>query len=203
MSMTVTADALGSLEAYLGSRPEVAKRSARMALNTVAQGKGMRRLKTAVDEEIAFPGGYVNDKLYVKRKALDERLETVIAARTRPTSLARFATMGQTIASSKAAGVTVQVHHGVTRKLPAFFMRLRVGKILDADNYNLGLAIRLKPGERIRGKKKPYNDSDATLFLLYGPSVDQVFREVAYEQSEPILLDVETEFLRNFARLSE
>ena len=40
------------------------------------------------------------------------------------------------------------------------------------------------------------------VYLLYGPSVDQVFRSVADDKTPKILSDVTAEFLRQFARLS-
>jgi hypothetical protein len=37
--------------------------------------------------------------------------------------------------------------------------------------------------------------------LLYGPSVDQVFRTVAVDISPPLLDNLQSEFLRQFQRL--
>jgi hypothetical protein len=41
----------------------------------------------------------------------------------------------------------------------------------------------------------------AGVALLYGPSVDQVFRTVAVDISQPLLVHLENEFLRQFIRL--
>lgn len=59
-------------------------------------------------------------------------------------------------------------------------------------------------GERVINKKvaTPFN-ADATLQLLYGPSVDQIMLDAAVEEGGAILEDVDTEFLRNFSRLTE
>jgi hypothetical protein len=81
----------------------------------------------------------------------------------------------------------------------AFLMRLRAGAGT-ADNYNIGLAIRLAPGERIRNKRV-MTQVGHNLYLLYGPSVDQVFRTVADDNAPEIATMVRDEFYRQFARL--
>jgi hypothetical protein len=43
---------------------------------------------------------------------------------------------------------------------------------------------------------------DGNLYLLYGPSVDQVFRDVRFEVQAPIGDVLESSFLRNYGRLS-
>jgi hypothetical protein len=43
----------------------------------------------------------------------------------------------------------------------------------------------------------------AGVALLYGPSVDQVFRSVAVEISPPLLVNLEVEFLRQFIRMTQ
>ena len=69
----------------------------------------------------------------------------------------------------------------------AFLMNLRSG--------NLGLAVRLAPGERIDNKRRMVQMSNG-LYLLYGPSVDQVFRSVAEDVSADAGDFLEQEFLR-------
>ena len=75
----------------------------------------------------------------------------------------------------------------------AFLVRLK--------NNNIGLAVRLKPGEVLQNSEKAVR-LDNNVYLLYGPSVDQVFRSVADDKTPKILSDVTAEFLRQFARLS-
>lgn len=207
MSVTITADALPRLADYLERSPARAREAARLSINDVAGGSGLKLLRDAVQDEAAFPARYVDkSKLYLARKAYNNRLEAVIAARTRPTSLARFAVPGQTpLSTRREKGVRVQVHHGATRRMSsAFLVRLRAGNQVSDEAYNLGLAIRLKPGERIINKRQQSAvQLDHNLYLLYGPSVDQVFREIASEQSPAILDKVESEFYRQFVRLGD
>lgn len=208
MSFTVTADALPDLELFLDRLPDRTKRAARMAINDVAGGSGLKLLRTAVEDEIAFPNGYVNkERLDQRRKATNDSLEATISGRIRATSLARFATPGQTPDNTRAkkdqtAGVRVQVHHGRTRRMDgAFLVRLRSGAGIADDSYNLGLAIRLKAGDTIRNKTAQSGvQLDHNLYLLYGPSVQQVFGDVASEKAPEVSQMVAFDFLRHFNR---
>jgi hypothetical protein len=201
MSLTVTSDALADLSRYIDTLPGVSRRAARLAINDVATGKGMTLLRKLINNQVNFPSGYVNNtRLSVKRKATDQLLEAVIAARMRPTSLARFAP-GQTPENTRRSGVRVQVKGGGKLIKQAFLMRLKAGKALSDENFNMGLAVRLKPGEQIPNKTKQLH-IESNLYLLYGPSVDQVFSGVADEAAPELADEVETEFLRQFARLS-
>jgi hypothetical protein len=78
----------------------------------------------------------------------------------------------------------------------AFFINLNSG--------NIGLGIRLKNGETLTnttGAKIITKGPLAGVALLYGPSVDQVFRSVAVDISPPLLDALSIEFLRQFDRL--
>lgn len=205
MTVTIIAEGLRECQAYFELASTVASQAARLALNDVAKGSGMKLIRTAILEQVDFPSGYVNsDRLYVSKQATDGDLEVGITARMRPTSLARFAE--ESVGAKTKRGVHVQIKAGGAVKFmaSAFLVRLKAGATLSDDNYNVGLAIRLKPGQTIINKRAQSGvQLGHNLYLLYGPSVDQVFREVASEQTEPILDQVETEFFRQFARLSD
>ena len=66
---------------------------------------------------------------------------------------------------------------------------------------NLGVAIRLKPGEVVHNKKVMQRIS-GNLYLLFGPSISQVFSTVREDISPETLDFAETEFLRQLDRLS-
>lgn len=197
MSYLIHSEQLKGMYTYFEQAPEIAKLSASLALNQVAERKALPLLRKAIGSQIAFPTGYLDspDRLRISRKASPNRLETVITGRDRPTSLARFAP-GQTPEGSRGKSLTVQVKHGRAKRLAkAFLIRLR--------NDNIGLAIRLKQGETVRNK----NDVKAVsmgkgLYLLYGPSVDQVMKTVATEAVAPVGDLMVDEFYRQFARLS-
>lgn len=205
MSVTVTADVLGNLASFIDSVPDRARLAARLAINTVANRTGKQKIEAAIYKEIAFPAGYLDapDRLGVAKNATEADLTAIIRARQRATSLARFLTPGQSISSSRTSGVKVQVKPGQTVDMKnAFLVRLRQGAALTETQNNLGLAVRLKPGENIRNR---YDGNPPEIFpnvyLLYGPSVDQVFRNVADDLSDGIADDVEKEFTRQFNRI--
>ncbi len=208
--MPVNVLAIGSdeLKEYLEQVPEIANNSIRMAINSVAAGKGMTLIKKSMTDEIAFPSGYLNaDRLKLTKRATQTNLEAVITGRKRATSLARFVTGGAMVANSKrGGGVQVRVKKGKTTYLKnAFLVRLNKGASLTEDNYNIGLAVRLSAGESLSNKRSQHKSwlVPGRVALLYGPSVDQVFAEVSETVAPKIGDMVAAEFHRNFARLSK
>lgn len=201
MTARIETRGLAELDRYLVLAPREARTSVRIALNQVAQRSGIRTLREAMEEEVAFPKGYLTDpkRFGVTQRATDAALEARITARSRPTSLARFASGNALIGGGKAGTLTVRVNPNRRRGLSkAFLVRLRAGEgpVTD-DSFNLGLAVRLKPGERISNKTRmvPFGGG---LYLLYGPSVDQVFRSVAVDKSDELADLVSAEFFRQF-----
>lgn len=206
MSATIIAEGLPDLTRYLERTPAVARRAARLAINQVAERKALRAAREAIAEQVAFPRTYLtdNNRLSITRRATDDNLVAVVTGRQRPTSLARFAP-GQA-PGRRGAGVTVRVKPGRSEAMRrAFLIRLRRGRAPVTDeSFNLGLAVRLRPGERVENKIRMVPmKGDSGLYLLYGPSVEQVFRSVAADISPAVLDDLATEFLRQFVRLSE
>lgn len=165
--------------------------AARNAINR-ATDRARTRSDREIRKQVNFPARYLSDRLRVAKRASGRNLEGVITGRDRPTSLARFAKNRNPAATRKAGEVKLTVKPGTTTTIPnAFLMPLR--------NGNLGLALRLKPGETIRNKKYLTKVSKG-LYLLYGPSVNQVFRTVADEKAAP---DAATFLEREFLRLLE
>ena len=206
--MTVSVITSGSKELleYLDTMPEIAKRAMRLAINGTAKGKGMTAIKRQMLDEIAFPSGYLNaDRLRVTSLASDNKLEATITGRKRATSLARFVTGNPVVGSKRQGGISVRVQKGRTTYLKeAFLVRLRRGASLSEDNYNIGLAVRLKAGETLANKRSQHQAwlVPNKVALLYGPSVDQVFAGVI-EELRPVIGDeVAAEFHRQFVRLS-
>lgn len=200
--MKVEVQAIKALEDFLKAAPEITPKAAALAMNTVIPRSGMTRYRKAIAGQVAFPPGYLDDpeKFGVTRSASASRLESVITARARPTSLARFSTSG----AVGQEGLAVKVKAGRTVRLKrAFLVRLKAGSILDGENFNLGLAVRV-PGGQFHNKKDQSRMVHLAkdVFLLYGPSIDQVFRAVSQTETPMVLDEIETEFYRQFARLS-
>ncbi len=206
MSARITALNLLDITEYLGSRPAVARKAARLAINDTATRKAVPDFRKLMLEEVDFPAGYLDNKNFgVTKKAADTDLTAVITARQRPTSLARFAKGQSFEGARRTGGVNVRVNKGGgSRRIKrAFFVRLRRGKDTQ-DGFNLGLAIRLKPGERLRGRKKGGAGVQVApdLYILQGPSVDQVFRETSVAGSPAVADGLLKEFTRQFVRLN-
>jgi hypothetical protein len=190
MTYVVAVRGLSDLRAALADLPEDVRRSAQLAVNFT-----LRKTRTSASRQILdqvnFGSAYLNDKdrLAISKFATPRDLSGSILGRDRPTSLARFAT-----ASGK--GVTIQVKPGSSRRSKrAFFIKLKAGSASIESKFNQGLAIRLKQGEQVKNKKDMVQIAKG-LYLLYGPSVAQVFEAVA-SASAPVAADyLEKEFIR-------
>jgi hypothetical protein len=153
----------------------------------------------SIREQVNFPASYLNPsegRLKVTAYASQANLKSVISARVRPTMLARFSS-GGTVGK---AGVSVEVAPGFAKFMKrAFLIRLPAGRGGDVDTKsNLGLAIRLRPNEVIHNKKVMARIK-GNLYLLYGPSVSEVFKTVRGDIS-PLVQD---ELAAEFSRLIE
>jgi hypothetical protein len=188
--------------------PETVDRASALAINeTIRFGhaESSRRIR----EQVAFSASYVgrstdsNARLRVAKRARVGDLEGVIAGRTRPTSLRQFMQSAK-LGRGGYVKVRVSPSKGSKRIPNAFPMKLRRGTgVYDAENANEGVAIRLKNGKMPAGvNKKQMVQVDGNLYLLYGPSVDQVFRDVRFEVQAPMGDKLESNFLRNFGRLN-
>lgn len=176
--------------------------SAAIAENAVrAINKTIERSRASASRimrsQVNFKAGYLSrqDRLGVTKKATRADLEAVITGRHRPTSLAQFVRGAAVVGSRRRAGVTVEVKPGLVQRLPkAFFIKLRAGNT-DAGPGNTGLAIRLPQGKRPDRAYKP-TLVGKNLWLLYGPSIDQVFDDAANDISPDAAEFLEAEFLR-------
>lgn len=194
----VFVEGLESLSDIEKATPSVRLAAVR-AINKITRD-GRVELARMILKEVNFPASYVgpqNKRLYVSKQATRNELEGRITARSRATSLARFVT-GQ---PGKGQGVRVQVTPGKSRFMKkAFLIKLPAGSAGVDTKYNMGLAIRLRPGEALKNKRTARRMANG-LYLLYGPSVDQVFRAedgdgVANDIAPDLAAKLEREFLR-------
>jgi hypothetical protein len=196
---------LPDFQKFLAIAPEKATEAARIAINQTAERKGLKMAKEAMQAQVNFPRGYFSEidsrsnkpKFGISYRATDKNLAAGITARQEPTSLSRFSpqrasfTRGQ---HRRGTPIRVAVNPGGGSTLDrAFFLPLRSG--------NIGLGIRLKNGETLTnttGAKLITSGPLKGVALLYGPSVDQVFRSVAVDIAPVILESLALEFLRQF-----
>jgi hypothetical protein len=178
----------------IGDLPKQIAENARRAIEAT-----LKRTRTDAAQrmmrQVNFTARYLtgeNGKLALGKRPTTSNLEGSIIGRQRPTSLATFSSGG----TPNRPGMRVQVKPGFARFLPkAFLFRLRAGTANIETRSNLGLAIRLKRGETIRNKKHMIA-LDRNLYLLYGPSVDQVFNTVSEDVSLGAAAFLENEFSR-------
>lgn len=204
LSVVIEAAGLTELKRFYDLAPVAATQAARIAINQSAERKGLTLARAAMTAQVNFPRGYFNEinrtgkpNLGMAYRATDASLEAGIAGRQEPTSLSRFSTERGRFTQGRhrrGAPISVSVTPGRSRALPrAFFLRLR--------NNNVGLGIRLKNGETLTntvGAKIITSGPLKGVALLYGPSVDQVFRTVAVDISPEVLDALTVEFLRQF-----
>lgn len=195
---TVVVEGLRDLREIEGLHDEILFNTVR-AINTVAD-RGRTMAARMIGQQVAFPATYLNPaakRLFVSRKATRGSPEARITARARATSLARFVTGG----AAGGKGLRVEVKPGSTRFLRrAFLIKLRAGSAPVDTKSNMGLAVRLKPGDDLRNKKNVVKMARG-LYLLYGPSVDQVFLDnegegVAADIAPDLAEKLTAEFLR-------
>lgn len=187
----VAIEGLSALQDFEKLPDEVIK-AARLAVNATAR-RGQAVAARSMERQVHFPRGYLTGKegrLSISKFAEGNDLEARVKGRDRPTSLARFV-RGPLVTSGKnrTRGVTVEVKPGIARRMDgAFAIRL--------NNGNTGLALRTKDGKRPSAGAKLIGPN---LYLLYGPSVDQVFVDTR-NQVRPELEDY---MEREFSRLLE
>lgn len=164
-------------------------RAAKLAVNDTLR-TSRNAAARSMEKQINFPRGYLtgqHGRLTIPQFASDNDLSGIVRGKDRPTSLARFV-VGGAKPGSKGKGVSVSVDPGIAKYMPsAFAIKLK--------NGNIGLAFRTKNGKppKSMGAKQM---SDG-LWLLYGPSVDQVFQATRGMIKE----DMEAHMSKEFQRL--
>lgn len=191
--------AIEGLSAYesLQEIPEKILLAASRAINKTTERARVAG-RREIQKQVNLPARYISDNLFTGQAATTQRLEREIVGRFRPTSLARYA-RGTPESTRRAGGVNLNVAPGGGARWMgrAFLVRLRgIGGESTGPNANIGLAIRLRPGETIRNKKVTVSVTKSGLTLLYGPSVDQLFQTVREDIAPDTSDFLEREFLR-------
>lgn len=158
--------------------PKVRAAAAKALNATLSVGRTMAA--DGIANDIRLPASYIKagDRLTIPKRARPDDLEGILRASDSPISLARFV-RGAPVKGTKnePGGINVELKlgHAIFMK-GAFLLKLRRGSAaVSADSFNLGLAVRTKVGERPNRAYKP-KDLGNGLWLLYGPSVDQIFK---------------------------
>lgn len=204
MALTFRAIGLPAFAERVQKWPDGAAKAAMMAINTSAR-RARTEASRAIRQQVALPASYLNEpgRLFVGPFATVGRLQAVLRARQRPTMLARFGK--QATRQGKRAGIRVKVKAGggSKRMRSAFFVRLNSG--------NLGIAVRAELAGQLGLKRRGLTSSikptgsrqKGRYIVLYGPSVDQVFRTVKDDIAPSVAAFTNNEFVRQFARLAK
>lgn len=154
--------------------------ASRIAINDGARfavREGAKDISSELNLSQRYIMGGPAPRLAVRRFASDADLEAVVTGRDRPTSLSRFARTAVRFGKQRLSPtVKVSAQGGGQRIRGSFFVRLRRGVSMDGETFNVGLAVRLKPGQRIPGKNVMAKPGRSGFYLLYGPSVGQAYR---------------------------
>lgn len=164
---------------FIGEVSDMQLRAMSKALNK-AGPHTRTMMDRAIRDQVAYPASYLRPstkRLFVAKKANKSKLETVIEGRGRPTSLARFVKGGAASMKNrktKPEQINVEVKPGSIGGIKRAWIVNLPGA---PDSNNLGLAVRTKPGQKPKGAYAPKR-LDNNVWLLYGPSVDQVLYSV-------------------------
>jgi hypothetical protein len=201
MTASVLAVGLKEFVRFAEELPEIATEAAYLAINDTSRDS-VPLLKREMRKQVNFPSKYLNaDRLAIRRKASRVSLEAVISGRDRPTSLARFATPGSNPKNTRGRPLKVKV------KGSGAAQTLRRAFLIELKNGNVGLGIRLPKDQVPDSAYKPVpltrrGGQETGVWLLYGPSVDQVLKGVTGDVTDDIAEMLDRNFLRQFNRLT-
>lgn len=201
MTYQIEAKGLDGFREVLEALGAAVEPAAALALNEGAR-YGRRLGSEQIRREVNLKASYIDaGRLQVTRRADASNLEAIITARDRPTSLARFGQGAPRFGAQRVAPrVRVKASGGSSTLKRGFYLRLRRGNsVVSSENANIGLAIRLKEGERVENKSQMASIGDG-VYLLYAPSVGQVFRGVSERIAEDVGIQVANHFAHHLGR---
>jgi hypothetical protein len=167
----------------LASWRDLDKKAARNMSRAVnaAAARAKAESSREISAQVGFPSNYLTgDRFSITKYSTDADPESIITARFRPTSLARFVTSmssarGRGRGATAPVGLAVEVKPGLAKFMTgAFTIPLRRGTADIDTQSNMGVAIRLR-GTPMHNKRVMAVSLAKGLYLLYGPSVAQVF----------------------------
>lgn len=203
MSAGIELEALGivSLARYVRELPEIANEAAFLSVSDTsksARAAAARKMVTT----LTWPKSYLdNGRLGIAKRATRSDLTAEIKGRDRPTSLARFSATPVRFGRQQGIKVSIVRGKGQPMMRRAFYMRLKRGRSMDTENPNVGLAVRLGKGESLSNSVGAL-DIGGGVYLLYGPSVNQVFGNVADDILDDVSDSLNDRFIYHYTRLS-
>ena len=194
MSIEIKTFGLDNFARRFKDQPDIVDRAAQIAINDAARF-GETAAARQMMEEVEFTRSYLTGERFgIRKYATKGNLEASLSGRDRGTSLARFRKSAVRFGRQAGVRLKVSARHAAQTLKSAFFVRLK--------NDNVGLAVRLKPGESLKNSRGAV-ELGRGVYLLYGPSVNQVFQGVAADVVDDIGDKAQKEFDRQYTRLSK
>jgi hypothetical protein len=186
--ITIARTGLENLDAYVRRFGDNANRAASMTLNDTAR-LARARLKAQMQVEIRLTeSAFTGKRLYVAEYANPTRLQATVRGDKQGYSLSRFS-VDKPVRLARSPLLQI--------KLGGESVRVDRGFFLPAPNGALGLAVRTK-GPLTKGKGRKVGKN---LYILFGPSPDQMMKRLAPALVPSIQQHVRAEFNRQIARL--
>lgn len=214
----VSIEGLDALQDYIAELPAQTQKAADLA-TIDATRFAFRESSKAIRSQVRLSPEYIGNaerggnRLTIKYDQQGDVRIGVVEGVKRAVSLSRFLTSGPVFGGKTPARIrvkpngrtttTIKVTGGDRSEAPMFAVRLSRGKSLTEDSFNVGLAVRLRPGEQAVARKEDLTPLSPNVYLLYGPSVNQVFYDVAPAISDSVAGNLQDSFLRQFARLTK
>ena len=200
--ITFKTEGLEDLASWFEQFPKEAPEAARRAVNFAAQRYGKdaaNKISAQLNfrTKLFYPSNPGKGRISV-RLASKADLTAVVSASSEPLLLSKFATNFPKGAIRKGTLPRVQVGRSNETIKDGFFVRFK--------NGTTAIAVRLKKGESVRGKKTaktyPLRKGDPTTSVLYGPSLDQAFKTKVGDSMQSVEASVRQEFIRQIGVLT-
>lgn len=202
----ISSAGIQGLATFVARTPEVAAEAAKLAVGDAAEW-GRNLSKREMVSAVNLPADALAGRRFrISQRPTTANPEAVISADNNPLGLSRFVVgpgkvgMPGPQTRTLRGGTTTQWPKGGDRGDYAFLIKVGPGKkgSAPAVRAGFGLAIRTtRPMENSREAFKIGKD----LYLLFGPSVDQMFGQLMPQIVPRVEAKLQTEFARQYERL--
>jgi hypothetical protein len=202
-AISIDASELKNLLPFLDKIPAKVDDAAHLAVNEAARFARVQSSRE-IFKQVNLQKGYIDDRLTVRFAKKGGEPEAIITGRWRPTSLSRFVLREP----QRGKPISVRVKRGgPVRKVKGFGVRLNAGAGQTDTKFNRGVVVRVAKGKVLRnseGAKRMTSMSNekTDAYLLYGPSINMVFRTVKEDVSGEVSGRLRNEFIRQLTRLN-
>jgi hypothetical protein len=202
-AISIDASELKNLLPFLDKIPAKVDEAAHLAVNEAARFARVQSSRE-IFKQVNLLKGYIDERLKVAFAQKGAEPEAVITGRWRATSLSRFVLRDP----QRGKPISVRVKRGgPVRKVKGFGVRLNAGAGRTDTKFNKGIVVRVAKGSALKkteGAKflEKFSNEKTDAYLLYGPSINMVFRTVKEDVSGIVSGRLRNEFIRQLTRLN-